>query len=199
MKIAFLRQQNHQNKQNKSKCQTRIFGFEVILVQSTTPRCPGMSETRHRRPQHIREGRRAKNIAKNGRFLPENVTVFKSFFPALHGRFPALRLPAMCQRIPPGHCQCLCCSLSWQCHSQHWFQAGNRDRLHAKRRGLFRLSFPRITRPPKTQTCLTSAREDLQANASALGPGSLGNEALNIDSMVETMADFLPRKRRGRH
>ena len=65
---------------------------------------------------------------------------------------------------PPGHF--LCNSNQWSSH--HLFQGRIGDWLFAKRKGLFRVSFPRSTRPPRAHICLASAREDLQAIASAL-------------------------------
>ena len=58
----------------------------------------------------------------------------------------------------------------------------------------FWVSFPRSTRLLRAQTCLTSAREDLQAIASAILAASLGSDTLNISFKLETMADFMPRE-----
>ena len=122
------------------------------------------------------------------------MTFSKSIFAALNGGFRPPRVPAMCQRRTPGHCQCQTNRLSRQSSSHHWFQGRNRGRLHAKRRGLFRVSFPRCTRPPRAKNCLACAREDLQAIASATLTGSLGSQAPNIGFKVETAAEFLPRE-----
>ena len=51
-----------------------------------------------------------------------------------------------------------------------------------------RVSFPTITRPPRAQIWLTSAREHLQAIAIALS----WQCALNIAFMVDTVADYMP-------
>ena len=54
--------------------------------------------------------------------------------------------------------------------------------------------FPRSTRPPRAKTCLTSAREDLQAIASALEAAPLGSDTPIFGFKLETAADFMPRE-----